>query len=339
LSELRFFKETPMRKQLIVLMATVVAIAAFSAPAAAQDLLIPRRQPIYCPTTDKPYAFYQPIVDSTHSVVGWYCSATEPVVYNGSTLTATATELNKLAGVTAGTVSASKALVVDANKHLDVVKVTAGGLAIGASGSETAVTATAAELNVNAGVTGGTVTASKTVVVDANKAVDVTNTKTSRTLGGTGVAAAATTLTSITKVVTGIADATATDLVTVTIPNAAHAGVVHVRLLGSLGAGGAIGAFECSAVLEGNIPFARTAGVNAVAGTPSAAGMTSSACVAGATTITFAYSMSAVTGAVGATNTFTIKATITKGGGSSANHQVVVFAEILNSQATGITIS
>jgi hypothetical protein len=37
------------------------------------------------------------------------------------------------------------------------------------------MTATQAELNVNTGVTGGTVTASKTVVVDASSKVDVWN--------------------------------------------------------------------------------------------------------------------------------------------------------------------
>ncbi len=39
----------------------------------------------------------------------------------GTAVTATASEINKLAGVTAGTVSASKALVVDGNKRLDVL--------------------------------------------------------------------------------------------------------------------------------------------------------------------------------------------------------------------------
>ncbi len=51
------------------------------------------------------------------------------VAINGSTLavtglTATATELNKLAGVTAGTVTASKALVVDSGSKLDALTVT-----------------------------------------------------------------------------------------------------------------------------------------------------------------------------------------------------------------------
>ena len=78
-----------------------------------------------------------------------------------------------LAGVTPGTVAASKALVVDANKDLaslrnvTVAQLTLTTLIVGA----TTVTATGAEINVLAGVTPGTVTASKVLVVDANKDV------------------------------------------------------------------------------------------------------------------------------------------------------------------------
>jgi regulator of extracellular matrix RemA (YlzA/DUF370 family) len=52
-----------------------------------------------------------------------------------------------IAAVTPGTVAASKAVVVDANKHQDVVQVPVGGLKIGASGSEVAVARSAAEIN------------------------------------------------------------------------------------------------------------------------------------------------------------------------------------------------
>lgn len=52
-----------------------------------------------------------------------------------------------LNGITAGTVTASKAIIVDANKHIDTLGIAASGLKIGASGSETAVTASGTELN------------------------------------------------------------------------------------------------------------------------------------------------------------------------------------------------
>jgi hypothetical protein len=85
--------------------------------------------------------------------------------------TATADELNTLHGVTAGTTLASGALVVDANKQLDALNVTALGLGSG----RVAVTATAAELNTLHSVTAGTAAASKALVVDANKQLDALN--------------------------------------------------------------------------------------------------------------------------------------------------------------------
>lgn len=59
--------------------------------------------------------------------------------------TATYTELNLLDGATAGTQVASKAVIADANVNIGVSKVTQ--LHIGATGSETQITATGAELN------------------------------------------------------------------------------------------------------------------------------------------------------------------------------------------------
>ena len=122
-------------------------------------------------------------------------------------VTATAPEINKLAGlgstqaqleyinVTPGTATASKAVVLNTDSHIDAVKTAA--LSIGASGSETLVTATAAELNILAGVTAdtndlnlldgvtastielnyvdvtpGTATAEKAVVLDTNSHID-----------------------------------------------------------------------------------------------------------------------------------------------------------------------
>jgi uncharacterized membrane protein len=76
---------------------------------------------------------------------------------------------NALTGVTAGTISANKAVIANADSNIGVVKATA--LHIGTSGSETQVTATAAELNYCDVTTAGTVQASKAVVADANKDV------------------------------------------------------------------------------------------------------------------------------------------------------------------------
>lgn len=78
-------------------------------------------------------------------------------------------DLAKVAGVTNGTVAASKAIVVDANKHFDVANVTT--LAIGASGSEIAVTSTPTELNLLHSIVAGTVAAGKALVASAGSAL------------------------------------------------------------------------------------------------------------------------------------------------------------------------
>jgi hypothetical protein len=61
--------------------------------------------------------------------------------------TPSATELGYIDGVTAGTVLANKAVVAGANRHIDALVVSNGGLALG-SGAGTAILATANELNI-----------------------------------------------------------------------------------------------------------------------------------------------------------------------------------------------
>jgi len=152
------------------------------------------------------------------------------------------------------------------------------------------------------------------------------------------VAGGVTSRVEINKAVTAIADATATAVFTVTVPNAAHSASIRVKLVGSIGAGGAVGAREATSTVEYDVVVTRTAGANAVAAISSAFGSASVA-VAGATTVTTTGDLGAISGAVGATNTFTIRVTITKGGGASANHTCLAFAELLNAAATGITIA
>jgi hypothetical protein len=77
------------------------------------------------------------------------------------------TDIAKIDGITNGTTTASKALVTDANGAMSILRT--ASLRLGTSGSETTVTSTGAELNYLAGVTCGTVTASKALCVDANK--------------------------------------------------------------------------------------------------------------------------------------------------------------------------
>jgi hypothetical protein len=157
-------------------------------------------------------------------------------------------------------------------------------------------------------------------------------------IGGNGQDAGAQTQVNISKLITGMADATFVDLFTVTVPNSAQAATIEITLMGSLGAGGAVGAFESSNGAFGLVTVARTAGVATVA---VAAALTSSAVasVAGANNAAVAYQVSAITGANGATQTFTIQAKVTKSLGASANHQVLAIAGLLNSQGSGVTIA
>lgn len=99
-------------------------------------------------------------------------------------VTATAAELNALAttglsaaelavldGVTAGTVLAGKAVVTTTSKHIDALVISDGGLALGA-GAGTAITSSAAELNLLDGSVAGTAVASKALVLGATKNAD-----------------------------------------------------------------------------------------------------------------------------------------------------------------------
>ena len=142
----------------------------------------------------------------------------------------------------------------------------------------------------------------------------------------------------INKAVTAFTDAAAKTVFTLTIPNAAHSASYLVRVTGSLGAGGAIGANEASATNCYVVTLTRTAGVNATAAISAAFGAAATA-VAGAATVTCTAALAAVSGGVGASNTIDIQATITRSGGSSDNHTCVATASLLNANSSGITIA
>jgi hypothetical protein len=89
----------------------------------------------------------------------------------GTAVTATAAQINRTAVTTPGTVEANKVLVVGANKNIDTIVIADGGLKLG-SDTGTAVTATAAELNLLDTAEAGKAVASKALVLGANKNVD-----------------------------------------------------------------------------------------------------------------------------------------------------------------------
>ena len=91
--------------------------------------------------------------------------ATNGLKLGGVLVTSTAAELNLVDGITAGTVAASKAVIVDSNKDITGFRnVTATGyFEIGSA------QLTESELEMLDGITAGTVAASKAIVVDSNK--------------------------------------------------------------------------------------------------------------------------------------------------------------------------
>ncbi len=143
----------------------------------------------------------------------------------------------------------------------------------------------------------------------------------------------------INKQVTAIANNTATATLTVTIPNGNHSAGGRITFNGSAGAGGAIGANEFSALIEYDFVIARTTGVNAVVTLSAALLAAITASVAGGATPTISAAVSAISGAVGASNTFTFNVTINALTGSSTNHTCFVYATLINSNASGVTIA
>jgi len=87
-------------------------------------------------------------------------------------VTASAAELNLIDGSSAGTAVASKALVLGSDKNIDTIAIADGGLKLGA-GAGTAVTSTAAELNLLDDAVAGTVVASKAIIAGASKEIDM----------------------------------------------------------------------------------------------------------------------------------------------------------------------
>jgi predicted RecA/RadA family phage recombinase len=201
------------------------------------------------------------------------------------------------------------------------------------------VTASAAEINVLDTAVAGTAVASKAVVLDAAKSIDVLQATTALSVGGTGVPGAAEVQTQVTKKVIAFANATAKDVLTVTVPNAAHAALIELDLLGVLGAGGSIGAGEATMLSKYQLVLARTAGVAVVATLSSAIGGCEAHVAGGEAITSVIATLSTITGAVGATQTFTVKVAITRSGAGADNHVLHLAARIVNGNASGVTIA
>lgn len=152
-----------------------------------------------------------------------------------------------------------------------------------------------------------------------------------------GVAGGALTYATLRKSVTAITDNTATTVLTITVPNVQASAVVRVTIVGIAGAGGAIGASEDVTAVSYNIAVTRTAGV-AMGATVSTAFGSAAAVVTGAGTMTTVGAITLNGEGVTVTNTGSFKATIDQSS-TSSNHICLVYAEVFNYAAGGVTIS
>lgn len=148
------------------------------------------------------------------------------------------------------------------------------------------------------------------------------------------VEAAASSYTKRIYTVTGIDDNSATNVITVTVPNANHVAAIHLKILSM---NGGADAFESARIGTGTIVLARTTGANVVAAAATLT-LTGIATVSGGATHTLAYGVTSITGAVGATNTFSITLTIDDSGNLGSNKAIIV-AELINSEGTGVTMA
>lgn len=272
------------------------------------------------------------------SGVGATVSESELVTADNTTADATSSKHGFIPKLTPGVATANAPVTLGASKNLDVLGLPGSGLKIGVAGAEVVVTPSAAELNLNKNAVAGTAVASATLALDANKAADVLRATTSRTLGGSGVPAAAGVMYEFTKEVTAIAENTATAVLTVTVPNAAHAAIMEILVMARQGAGGTIGADESVTVTKYLVAIARTLGVASVLTLSSAIGATNSK-VSGGDTDTAVLTQTANAEGVGATNTHTIKVTIDSSNNSSGNHKCDLFVRLFNANASGVTVA
>lgn len=134
---------------------------------------------------------------------------------------------------------------------------------------------------------------------------------------------------------TGIANNTATAMITVTVPNGENNAAIFLDILGHLGTGTDLS--ESSRCATGCVVLARktAAATVAVAATLTTAQI---ATTAGGGTLTLAYSVSAMTGAAGAQQTFTINLTLVVTG-TITDHTAMVSARLLNSMGSGVTMA
>ena len=126
-----------------------------------------------------------------------------------------------------------------------------------------------------------------------------------------------------------MADGVATAVITVTCPNVAHAAALKVTALAM------VADQESARCAEGMVIFSREAG-SALVGAVATLELDQIA-TGGTETLTVAYGLSAAVGAAGASNTMDLQFTLDTS--AATDGEIVVLAELINGEATGITMA
>ncbi len=141
----------------------------------------------------------------------------------------------------------------------------------------------------------------------------------------------------VTKNFTGLQNNVFADVLTITIPNSGVSALIQVDLVGSLGPGGAVGAFEASTGRTIYIAVARV--INVASDTTTTIAVTAAdAKVLGGAGITLATQIAPLVGTPTQQQTATLQARVTRGGGTSDNHMLSLRAQVLRTVA-GVNIS
>lgn len=149
-----------------------------------------------------------------------------------------------------------------------------------------------------------------------------------------GVEAAASSYTQRVYTKADFPDNVATAIITVTVPNAKHGGMLFLKIVATNGSG------ECVNVGTGSVAICRSATDVATIVTAATIALTATAqdATVGADTNTLAYAVSAVSGLATAPQTFSITLQLNDSG-SSATNKAIVVAELINFEGTGITMA
>lgn len=142
-------------------------------------------------------------------------------------------------------------------------------------------------------------------------------------------------LSTLTGLKTGIANNTATSIIRVTVPNSAQNAAIELSLLAWLGTG--TDTSESTRYALGSIVLARTAGVATVAAAATLA-VAQIATLAGGGTLTLAYGVSSISGAVGVEQTFDIQVTLVVTG-TITDHACMFAARLMNGKDAGVSIA